>query len=387
MSTLVPGDPVWRRAQRDRLLAFARGSVTDVGFGWLQDDGSMRPGGARELWINARMTYVFARAGDHDLAAHGVRALLGPFRDPTYDGWFRTVDASAVGGLAPVDDTKACYEHAFVVLAGAAATDAGVEGGRTLLAAALAVNERWFWDEAAGRPRESWSRDWSTSESYRGANSTMHTVEAYLAAAASTGDDVWLRRSGSMTGRLLDVAREHDWRVVEHFDAEWHPLLEHHLDNPRDRFRPYGATPGHGFEWARLAVQMHDALAAQGLPEPGDLVADGRALFHRAADDSGGGATGFPYTTDWNGRPVVTERFHWVVCEAILAADALARACPDDERYAVRRDAWWALADAHFVDHEQGSWHHELSATLGPSQTTWVGRPDAYHAFNALTLP
>jgi mannose/cellobiose epimerase-like protein (N-acyl-D-glucosamine 2-epimerase family) len=182
---------------------------------------------------------------------------------------------------------------------------------------------------------------------------------------------------------MVGVAEQHDWRLVEHFDATWTPLPSYNEDKPRDPFRPFGATPGHAFEWARLLTEVNAAGAA---PDA-SLLDSAVALFHRAVADTDGGAAGFCYTTDWSGRPVVTERFHWVACEAILAADALRRAVPDDPRYGDRYDAWWRFADAHFVDREGGSWRHELSAELAPSTTTWRGKPDVYHAFNACTLP
>ena len=50
-------------AERDRLLAFARGSRhPDGGFAWLRNDGTPDLERPRELWINARMTHVFALA-------------------------------------------------------------------------------------------------------------------------------------------------------------------------------------------------------------------------------------------------------------------------------------------------------------------------------------
>ena len=183
---------------------------------------------------------------------------------------------------------------------------------------------------------------------------------------------------------MVDVAEQHDWRLVEHFDAAWTPLPAYNRDRPRDPFRPFGATPGHAFEWARLLTEVYDATSARG-PDPA-LISSAVALFDRAVADTDGGVEGFCYTTDWTGRPVVAERFHWVACEAILAAGALRRAVPDDPRFATLYDAWWRFADQHFVDREGGSWWHELSPDLVPSATTWRGKPDVYHAFNACVL-
>jgi sulfoquinovose isomerase len=184
---------------------------------------------------------------------------------------------------------------------------------------------------------------------------------------------------------MVHVAERHDWRLVEHFDAAWCPLPSYNRDRPRDQFRPFGATPGHAFEWARLLTEVHDV--AGGAPTDRALLDAAVALFDRAAADTENGAAGFCYTTDWSGRPVVAERFHWVACEAVLAADALRRAVPADGRYAAHYDAWWRFADEHFVDRERGSWWHELSPELVPSSTTWHGKPDVYHAFNACVLP
>lgn len=383
----------------DRLLSFAAGARLDRGFGHLRRDGSVEPapgsGAALELWINARMTYVFSIAAllpddggvqvpvpAAELAEHGVRALEDVFEDRVHGGWWSALDEAG----RPLEDTKSCYDHAFVVLASATAAVARVPGAEGLLGRALAVHEQRFWDEFRGLCVESWSGDWSVAEDYRGANSCMHTVEAYLVAADVTGDPVWRGRALRIAEHLVDrVAREHDWRLVEHFDADWRPLPEHHRDRPADPFRPYGATPGHGLEWARLLAQLRAALKAAGEPAPGWLLEAAVGLFERAAADADDGRRGFPYTTDWTGAPVVAERFHWVHCEAALAADALARTT-GEERYAALARGWWSFTLDHFVEAD-GSWLHELDADLAPSATTWPGKPDAYHATNAFVLP
>jgi sulfoquinovose isomerase len=160
-------------------------------------------------------------------------------------------------------------------------------------------------------------------------------------------------------------------------------LPSYNADKSRDQFRPYGATPGHAFEWARLLTEVHDATGER----DHGLVDGAVSLFDQAVADTDGGAAGFCYTTDWDGQPVVAELFHWVTCEAILAADALRRVVPDDPRFGDHYDAWWNFADSHFVDRERGSWWHELSPDLAPSATTWSGKPDVYHAVNACLLP
>src|ERR1700754_422793 len=75
--------------ERERLLEFARGSRhPDGGFGWLRTDGSLDLSRGRELWINTRMTHVFALAGEMELTAWGLEALRTSFRDSVHGGWF-----------------------------------------------------------------------------------------------------------------------------------------------------------------------------------------------------------------------------------------------------------------------------------------------------------
>ena len=380
----VPGSKPWRDAQLSSIVRFAeRSALPDGGFGWLDASGEVDTSRDLELWINARMTYVFSIASlldghPHPLAEHGVRALTDLFADREHGGWFRSITL----GHEPAVTTKACYEHAFVVLSSAAASEAGVAGARALLDTALRVHGQRFWDETAGRCRESWNADWSEAEEYRGANSNMHTVEAYLAAADVTGDVVWRERALSICDRLINgAARANGWRLPEHFDTDWNVLLDYNADVPADPFRPYGATPGHGFEWARLLTTLEAALD----DPPAWLVDAAVSLFETAVRDGSQGDT-LVYTTDWAGEPVVRERFHWVMAEAVAAADAMARRTngsigPDEA------NRWYRAIDENFVDPGTGSWHHELDERLRVSTRTWPGKPDAYHVVNAMLLP
>ncbi|MGY1741309.1 MULTISPECIES: AGE family epimerase/isomerase [unclassified Blastococcus] len=371
-----------------RLLDFAAGArVPEGGFGYLDADGTVadRP---QATWIVARMTHVFGlahllgRPGAAGLARHGVTALLdGPLHDAEHGGWRAAED----------DDAKTAYVHAFVVLAGATATTAGIDGGRQLLGQALAVWDGRFWDDAAGLAVEEWARDWSACGDYRGANANMHGVEATLAAAdALAGEDpLAATRLRSRALRTLERvvhgwAREREWRLPEHFTAAWEPLPEHNRDRPADPFRPYGVTVGHQFEWARLCLH---ARAALGDAAPGWLLGDAVGLFDAAAGRgwAADGAPGFPYTLGWDDRPVVVARMHWVLCEAIAAATVL-HAVTGEERYADLARAWREHGEERFADPATGSWFHELTPAGEVAHDTWPGRPDAYHLAQMLLV-
>jgi mannose/cellobiose epimerase-like protein (N-acyl-D-glucosamine 2-epimerase family) len=370
------------RAEPARLLGFARGAVhPGGGFAWLDDTGRPVLDRPVETWITCRMTHVFALASlqgadTGELVAHGVAALTGPLRDSGHGGWY----ASAA------EPEKRAYEHAFVVLAAASAAAAGAEGGEKLLAEALDVVERRFWEPGPGRVADVWDRGWTRLEDYRGANANMHTVEAFLAAADVTGDPVWAARALSIVEHLVHgEARPHGWLLPEHYDADWRVLPEFNRADPADRFRPFGATIGHLFEWARLAVHLGRALGADA---PAWLRPDAAALFETAVRHgwAADGREGFVYTTDFAGTPVVRTRLHWVVAEAIAAAWTLHQET-GAPAYLARFREWCEHAETCFVDGELGSWHHELDPENRPAATVWDGKPDVYHAYQATLLP
>jgi mannose/cellobiose epimerase-like protein (N-acyl-D-glucosamine 2-epimerase family) len=386
-----PGSEPWRHAEAARLIDFGRGAVLPGGgFGWLDVNGDIDVTHACPLYLNSRMTYVFALAhlqgepGAESLAASGLGALASRYADRENGGWFSSIDLSG----RVVDDTKTNYAHAHTLLAAASAVAAGIPGADTVLAAAAAIIERRFWSDAEGCALESWNAGFTELEPYRGANSNMHSVEAYLAAGDVTGAQVWHARAASIADRLINgQARGHSWRVPEHYDENWKPRPDYNLDRRDDTFRPYGTTPGHSFEWARLLLSLEAAQAAQAAPEAWLLEA-ATALFDTAVADawSRDGHPGPIYTVDADGQPVVTSRLHWVACEAVLAADALHRRT-GEERFAADAARWWDEISRFFVDTHGGSWWHELSPDLNPATSTWSGKPDLYHAYQAVLLP
>jgi mannose/cellobiose epimerase-like protein (N-acyl-D-glucosamine 2-epimerase family) len=393
--------------QTTSLVEFARRSPhPDGGFAWLDDDGRPLLDRPVELWISCRMVHVLALAeilGDEScrpLVAAGIDALRTRLHDETYDGWYAAVTTDSDGVSAPSDDTKPAYAHGFVVLATASAVAAGHADARPLLDAALAVFDRHFWLDTDGLAVDVCDRTFAHVDPYRGVNANMHTVEALLAAHDVTGDEIHLQRAMSIIGRVVHgFARGNGYRLPEHYDEQWRPLLDYNRDEPRDRFRPYGVTIGHLMEWARLALHARTALQRTAdTPAPDWLLEDARALVDRAVADgwqehTDEHAEGFVYTTDFEGRPVVEDRLHWVVTEAIATAWTLAlvmdRAGDTAAAQVYRQwfDRWVEHARGFFVDDAHGSWHHELDPEGRPSSQVWEGKPDVYHAYQAMLLP
>jgi sulfoquinovose isomerase len=383
-----PGTEPWRRIEASRLIAFGRAAaLPGGGFGWLGTDGAVDETQPCPLYVNARMTYVFALAhlqgvaGADSLAASGLDALASRYADHANGGWFSGVTLSG----EVTDLTKTNYAHAHVLLAAASAVAAGIPGSKAALAAAASAIEQHFWSDAEGCALESWNADFTKLERYRGANSNMHSVEAYLAAGDVTGNPVWHARAASIARRLIDHhARAYSWRIPEHYDEGWRPQHEYNLDRPGDQFRPYGTTPGHSFEWARLLLILE---AAQSDP-PAWVLEAATALFDRAVADAEDrdGRPGLIYTVAADARPVISARLHWVACEAVLAADALYRRT-SEERFAAASARWWGEIDRYFLDREGGGWWQELGQDMAPATSTWTGKPDLYHSYQALLLP
>jgi sulfoquinovose isomerase len=385
----LPSHRAWLDAELVRLLGFARDPSHPIGgFAVLDGDGRPEVTAPVHTWITCRMTHVHALAhlrglpGSSRWIDHGIAALTDLLWDDQHGGWFAAIAADGTP-----DGTKDAYQHAFVVLAASSATAAGRPGAAELLDRALEVLAARFLDEGAGRLVESYDRTWGDCEAYRGANSNMHAVEALLAAGDVTGDvrwHSWARRIA--TALIDDVARSHDWRVVEHFDARWNPLPGYNQDQPDHPFRPYGVTPGHQLEWARLLLHLEAGAA----DAPAWLLPAARSLFHAAMDRgwAADGAPGIVYTLGWQDEPVVTNRLHWVVAEGIAAAAALHQRT-GEERYEDWYRRLWDHAVAAFLDRDAGSWHHELDAQLQPVGVsgTWAGKPDLYHAVQATLLP
>jgi sulfoquinovose isomerase len=383
----------WLAAEGTRLTAFGRASlVPGDGFGWLDRDGRLELNRPVATWITARMTHVYSLAtlrGDPigpSLVDHGLAALTGPLHDDEHGGWFE--------GRAD-SDRKAAYTHAFVVLAASSAHLAMRPGAGDLLDQALSVVQQRFLADG-GVTWESYDAAWASREAYRGANSAMHLVEALLAAADATEDDSW-------RARALDIAREsvhelapdHAWLIPEHRALDGSVRLDFNTDRKDDPFRPYGATPGHSFEWARLFVSLEAALASAGQEAPAWLLSDAQELFATATrvglmpaiDDGGAGEVpGFVYTVDWSGQPVVSARFHWVLAEAICTAAVLYRRT-GEPAYADAYAQWWDIARRYFIDLDGGSWWHELAPDGHPAGATWPGKPDIYHAYQATLIP
>ena len=364
------------------LVQFAKKSLVESGgFGWLTADGQINPKKTLQAWINFRMTYVFALEkvnGNQSVTRylqHGLNAMRELFTDEINGGFYTEVSKEAV-----LDPQKKAYDLAFALLALSAATRAGDESAKSDLTKALFVFEKHFWRDDYGLVEESWNQEFSVGNQYHGLNANMHTVEACLELFKSSGDSKWLNRATKICNFAFVEARKNKVGLIpEHFDKNWILDKEFNSENPGDPFHPFGIIIGHQFEWARLAIELSLAL---GSLAPTWLLTEAENVYGIAKRIGWevDGAPGFVYTVDFDGKPVVQMRMHWVITEAVAAAWTLSKHA-DSKNYLADFDMWWRYAEKYFIDSENGSWRHELNELNMESSSVWDGRPDVYHAY------
>lgn len=375
---------------RDDLFAFGHRFPSLGGSAWyLGDDGTPWKDKNRDTYVTCRMAHAYSIAsllgheGGKELMEDAIKGLCGELKDREHGGWYEGLAADGKPLLR-----KQCYTHAFVILAFSSAYIAGKEGAEQLLEEALAEYDNYFWNEEEGLAFDNWNTEFTVLDDYRGLNANMHTVEAFLAASDATGKEEYRKRAGRIIDCVIGWAKGNNWRIPEHYTKEWEPDLEKNKEKPDDPFKPYGATPGHGMEWSRLIMQWALSVYQGNEEAMRPYLEAAKGLFERVMADawSADGAPGIVYTTDWDGKPIVRDRMHWTLAEAINTAAVLYR-ITKEEKYAEAYAAFMEYLDEKVLDHVNGSWFHQLDENNCTKGTVWPGKPDIYHALQATLIP
>lgn len=356
---------------------------------YLGDDGTPWTERNRETWITSRMAHVYSigsflkHPGSLELAAAAIKGLKGELHDNENDGWYAGITAD--GAILP---TKQCYAHAFVILASSSAYLAGVEGAKELLDHALEVYDKFFWNDEEGLSCDTWNTEFTVLDDYRGLNANMHTVEAFLAVADVLKNETYRERAGRIIDHVIAWAKANSYRIPEHFTKDWTADLECNKEKPDDPFKPYGATPGHGIEWARLITQWTLSTFKDDKEKAAPYLDAACKLYEQAIADAWNreGIRGIAYTTDWSGTPVVHDRMHWTLAEAINTSAILYHVA-GNEKYADDYAQFMCYLDEVVLDHQNGSWYHQLDRNNNLLGTVWPGKSDLYHALQATLIP
>lgn len=383
----LPSHRLWLLEQANSLLGFFERAAIDPsgGFFHLGDDGAPLPQAThngRGLHATTRMVHCFSiahlmgRPGAAAMIDHGMDYIWNGHRDPDNGGYFWTM-----GPDGPVDSTKQAYGHAFVLLAASSAKMAGHPDADRLLGDVSEIIAGRFWEESHGAAAEQFTADWQAYDDYRGQNANMHLTEALMSAFEATADETYLRAAERIADLIVGRhAAANGWRLPEHFDSNWQIDPSY---SGNKTFRPYGTTPGHWLEWARLLLQLWElgGRALDWLPQAA------HALFENAVTegwdaDSGG----FYYTLDWDGSPHIANRYFWPCCEGIGAA-AFLNAIDGSDFYEDWYRRIWNFAAQRFIDRKHGGWFPQLNEQLQPARALNLGKPDLYHALQACLIP
>jgi mannose/cellobiose epimerase-like protein (N-acyl-D-glucosamine 2-epimerase family) len=299
----------------------------------------------RRLRVAARQTYVFSKAAGRGVSDAHEAVLLGL-------EFLRKPACLPEGGFAwrfdldnrPIDRTRDLYDHAFVLLAFAAA--APVVGVESLRPEALAVVDYICrrLAHAAGGYEES-----IPPATPRRQNPHMHLLEALLAAHDAFGDEIFFARAEELV--LIFLSRffqASEGALPEYFDAALAPQYE------AGRFL---VEPGHHYEWVWLLDWYAQSAAAMGQPAWPELRHVSDALFEFADRFAVDSVTGLVVNSVWSDGELrdggfrlwpQTERLKAEARRKNAAADHLARALVALGRHfeGVRPGLWIERLDA-----------------------------------------
>ncbi|MGB3625162.1 MAG: AGE family epimerase/isomerase [Henriciella sp.] len=225
----------------------------------------------RRLRVQARQIFSFSRAARNgwvdaatarSLVEDGLDYLISKGRHPE-GGWVHHL--SPDGQIA--NDTRDLYDHAFVVLAGAAAWDAF----KFTDARSMAFDTLNFLNEQMFDAKNGGWLDALPSPDYRRANPHMHLLEASMDLFEATGETEALAVSNQIVSLFERSLFRPDYdELVEVFDLDW---TAHGEPGKAE------IEPGHHYEWSTL-LTLHQRLSGH------DTLSWQRRLIRRA-DQSG----------------------------------------------------------------------------------------------------
>ncbi|SVA02133.1 uncharacterized protein METZ01_LOCUS54987 [marine metagenome] len=321
-----------------------------------RDDGSIFDDQTKHLVGTCRFVYIFSIAAIltkkseyKEAARHGVQFLLNHHRQPK--GGYAWI----LEGLKVNDATNHCYGHAFVLLAFATSLKAGIQESAEPLVETFNLMERRFWRQDDRLYVDEISSDWSIVDPYRGQNANMHTCEAMIAAFEATGETNYLDRATALAIRVcVDMTKQSDGMIWEHYDKNWDPDWQYNLDDPKNLFRPFGYLVGHWMEWAKLLLILEENNPQEWmLPHAKRLF---NAAIEQGWDHNSGGMN---YAVSPNGEIIDTDRYYWVLSETVAAAGLLANRTGDSTYTDWYSKSWtWSLEN--LVDQQYGGWYRVL---------------------------
>lgn len=380
-----------------------------------RNDGSIFDSRTRHLLSSAKFVFNFAMAARHfgspryaGAARHGLAYLHEIHRDSATGGYVWIVRDGCAA-----DRTNHGLGVAHVLLAYASAHKAGSDQAASWMEQTWNLLEERYWDRQAGLYRDQADADWHFS-AYRGQHTNLRLCEALLGAYEADGNPRYLDRAlliaQNITQRQAQLANGLVW---EHYDDQWRIDWNHHRDEPKHPFQPWGFVVGHQTGWSRLLLQLdrhcrrpasevdlpasvpgsieplwkpmparqesstlplpytqgytildphavQEALPPMARPESQWLLPTARRLFDTAVplawDEKHGGLC---QSFDPEGNICDDDKHYWTQAETLAASALLAQRTGQDE-YWMWYERIWQYAWQHMVDHQYGAWYRVL---------------------------
>lgn len=365
------------------ILAFYDPRVVDSSGGYFHnyyDDGRLFDPGFRQLVSSTRIIVNYAQAGrffersDYlSIAQHGLDYLERVHWREEAEGY-----AWTLRDHEPEDMTQQAYGYAFVLLAYAAARQAGLVDDVPLAKTFDRLEQR-FWQAEHGLYADELSADGVLSN-YRGQNANMHLCEAMIAAFEATGEARYLERAKTLAHNIaVRQADQTEGLIWEHYQPDFSIDWDYNKNDPKNLYRPWGFQPGHQTEWTKLLLMLH-----RHVPEDW-MLERAKSLFDRAWDvawdaEHGGLIYGFDPEGNW----CDDDKYFWVQAESFAAAALLYQATNDDQ-YLERYQQLWQYSWDHFVDHQHGAWFRLLTRdnTKVSDEKSAAGAKCDYHTLGA----
>src|ERR1700719_323460 len=296
----------------------------------------------RRLRVAARQTYVFSKAARYgvprakEAVAVGLDFLRGPARLPNGGfAWRFDLDNR------PIDSTRDLYDHAFVLLAFAAAAE--VVGADRVHADAIALVDyitTQFVHPAGGY------HDSILAAAPRRQNPHMHLFEALLAASDAFRDELFFSRARDLAA--LFVARffqTKEGALPEYFDEALAPCRE------AGRFL---VEAGHHYEWIWLLHWYEKSAAAMGAPAGPDLTSAAGSLFEFAERHAVSAVNDLVANGNWSDGAVADGGFRlWPQTERLKAVAPRRAECAASALGAIAR---------HLAGARPGLWIERMDA-------------------------
>ena len=331
----------------------------------LRDDGTIYDARTRHLVSSTRFVVNFALAWRHG----GARALARraaarrslPARRPSRprDGRLRLALRWDGRRATPLDATNHCYGLAFVLLAYAHASLAGVEGRARIVDETFDLMERQFWAPAPASTRTRRRPDWSARVAVPRAERQHARLRSDAGGVRCHGRGALSRARrkrwrGNITVRQAALA---DGLVWEHYHADWSVDWEYNRHDKHEYLPSVGLS-------ARASGGMGEATADTRAPRslPADWLAPraARAVRRRrwsvrGTTSTAGSCTALRRTASLRRRQV------FLGAGRIACGRGAAGARTGDKKYWEWYDRIWAYCWTQFVDHRYGAWYRILT--------------------------